>query len=304
MVNINFYKSIYNEDIIYHYTKASTAIDFILFNNQLRFSKARNSIDPIESRSARRGILYYGTEPEKGKEKYYKEANELERILEERESQFLQICFCKNEKGSDFANKNYSSTFKGHEELFGFTKMRMWDQYADNYTGVCIALSKERILSLNKDKLKLITGDVQYLKFQDLLQQNIGDIQGNYLREVGKEKYLNKIEPLLKKSFFCKHRDYSGENEFRIGTLFDKDKCAAQVIKDEIIVGQNMMLDITGCIKAIFVSSFANNKQKLDLYNYANDLNIEMIEMKWQHDSFKAEDYKYWIKLIEDSRTN
>ena len=51
-------KKIYNEDIIFHYTKASTAIDYILFNEQLKFNQRNSSIDPIESRNARRGILF------------------------------------------------------------------------------------------------------------------------------------------------------------------------------------------------------------------------------------------------------
>ena len=59
-MNTNFLKKIYNEDVIYHYTKASTAIDYILYNNQLRFSKARNSSDPIESMEARRVTVYHG----------------------------------------------------------------------------------------------------------------------------------------------------------------------------------------------------------------------------------------------------
>jgi hypothetical protein len=45
-IDTNFFKSIYNNDIIFHYTKASTAIDFILYNNQLQFNGARKSYDP------------------------------------------------------------------------------------------------------------------------------------------------------------------------------------------------------------------------------------------------------------------
>lgn len=56
-MSINFFKKIYNEDIVYHYTKAATAIDFILFNEHLKFSRRKNSIDPVESRKANRGII-------------------------------------------------------------------------------------------------------------------------------------------------------------------------------------------------------------------------------------------------------
>ncbi|MEB2775576.1 hypothetical protein SYJ56_09660 [Algoriphagus sp. D3-2-R+10] len=45
---IDFLKNIYDGNT-YHYTKASTAIDYILHNENLRFQQARKSNDPIES---------------------------------------------------------------------------------------------------------------------------------------------------------------------------------------------------------------------------------------------------------------
>lgn len=202
-IGINFFKSIYNDDIIYHYTKASTAIDFILYNNKLRFNGARKSNDPIESRKAKRGTVYYGSEVDKHRsEQHYLDVNELHVFVDDMEKQFNQICFCQNRMGEDFASKNYISSFEGHEELFGFTKLRMWDQYADKYSGVCIAFSKEKILSLNRKQFEIIEDDVKYLTFQELLSKKIGDIQGNHLENVGIEKYKKQLEKLLIESFF------------------------------------------------------------------------------------------------------
>lgn len=300
-MNVDFFKSIYNDDIIYHYTKASTAIDYIFYNQQLRFSKTLSSSDPIESKKARRSTVYYGSEVSiNQKRKHHKDINELHNMLDNLESQFNQICFCKNTLGSDFASEYYYSTFNGNEELFGFTKLRMWDQYADRFTGICIAFSKEKIISLNKEKFNLIVNDIEYLSFQKLSEKKIGDIQGNYLNKVGKEKYQYELEKLLIESFFCKHTDYSGENELRVGTFFDYEKCFPEIIRDEIILNQTMMLDITDCVRAIFVSSFANEKQKRDLLDYANKLNVEIIEMRWKHDSFEPRDYKKWIEFINN----
>ncbi len=301
-VDINFFKDIYNDDIIYHYTKASTAIDFILYNNQLRFNKARNSIDPIESRKAERRTVYYDAEVDKHKsEDHSQDVNELHNFLEDLEERFNLICFCKNRVGEDFASKYYVSPFEGHEELFGFTKLRMWDQYADEFSGVCIAFSKEKILSLNNEKFDLIEDDVKYLSFQELRLKKIDDIQGNHLVNVGKEKYEKQLQQSARESFFYKHFDYSGENEYRIGTFFDKAKCSIEIIRDEIIFDRTMMLDVSGCIVAIFVSSFANDRQKSDLLQYANRLNVNIIEMRWQHNSFKPWNYKEWIEFIKNT---
>jgi len=296
----DFFKSIYNDDIIYHYTKASTAIDYILYNEQLRFNSRRNSIDPIESRTARRSSSYYGPEKEESiSKKHVKDCNELHEDLSSLEDRFHQICFCKNHKGSDFANEQYLSGFSGHEELFGFTKPRMWEQYADNYNGVCTTFSKEKILNLNSNKIDLLNGNVRYLSFMELSEKKIGDISGNYLLNVGKDKYKEQNTKKVKESYFYKHKDYSGENEYRIGTLYEEKKCSAEMNRDEVIIGKTIMLDVSGCIEAIFISSYANNRQKKDLLNYAIKLDVPIIEMNWKHDSFEPVDYKATKELYD-----
>lgn len=293
-------KEIYTEDTIYHYTKANTAIDFILYNQELRFNSSRKSNDPIESRTARRSTVYTGADVDRQKElEEILAVEELHKYTTHLENQFHQICFCKNKKGGLFGNQYYTSSFSGHEELFGFTKLRMWEQYADNYSGVCFAFSKEKILSLNKNKFDLLANNVKYLKFKNLPFSKIGNIQGNHVFRVGKEKYKRQIEKIVKKAFFIKHEDYKGENEFKIGTYYDKKKCNPEYIKGELILDNSMMLGIAGCIKAIFFSSYANENQKNELLNYAKKHNVPLIEIAWQHDSFELKDYKGWIELIE-----
>ncbi len=294
----NFFKNIYTDDIIYHYTKASTAIDHILFNDQLRFGGAAKSIDPIENGTVDRMTVYFSENDMQSGKDHIRDTDELHNFIIDLETQFQQICFCKNSNGEDFASPYYHSQFQGHEELFGFAKPRMWDQYADRYTGVCIAFSKERILSLNKSELELIEDDVQYLTYRQLSEKKVGNIQGDYLIEVGKDIYMNQLKEQAKQSFFYKHKDYSGENEFRIGTLFNKHKCSIGRNRGKLIFYETMMLDISNCIKAIFMSNYANVKQKNDLLHYANSLNIPLIEMNWQHNSFECGDYREQQQLI------
>jgi hypothetical protein len=300
-VDNNFFKSIYTDDIIYHYTKASTAIDFILFDKKLKFSKQKNSNDPIESCNARRCIVYFGAGFDQHHDREVeKAANELLKEISDREKNFYQISFCKNHLGENFASEYYISQFQGHEELFGFSKPRMWDQYADKYRGVCIAFSKEKILSANHAIVDISDcGDVNYFKFNELSLRKIGDIDGRYLAKVGKKVYKDELEVRLKSSFFCKHQDYKDENEYRIGTFYDKEKCDFEKDKDQWVFDRTMMLDISDCIKAIFMSSYANDKQKNDLREYANQLNIPIIEMVWRHDSFEPRDYKYEMDFLE-----
>ena len=59
------------------------------------------------------------------------------------------------------------------------------------------------------------------------------------------------------------------------------------------------MLDISGCIKAIFISSYTNDKQKSELLKYAKKLDVPIIEMDWQYNSFEPRDYRKWMEFME-----
>lgn len=300
-MSIDFFKSIYNDDIIYHYTKASTAIDLILFNNQLKFATAKNSNDPIESSDARRVTVSYRCK-EESDNKIYKDAERLHKYIEKQESNFQQICFCKNVPGDSFASEFYYNQFTGNEELFGFAKPRMWDQYGDRYSGVCIAFSKEKILALNT-KLELIEQDIEYLTYRKLSVTKVGDVQHDHLFDKGFKSYRSQLETQIRKSFFVKHIDYCDENEYRIGTMYRKDKCTAERIEDKWVLNKTVMLDISDCIEAIFVSSYAHTNQKNDLLEYANPRDIPLIEMRWLHNTFECIDYKkelkFWKEIIK-----
>ena len=78
-----------------------------------------------------------------------------------------------------------------------------------------------------------------------------------------------------------------------------KKKCCLENVRNELVFDKSIMLDISDCIEAIFVSSYANDRQKNDLLEYANRLNVSIIEMRWQHDSFEPRDYRKWMELVE-----
>ncbi len=287
-----FYKRIYSDDIIYHYTKASTAIDYILFNNQLKFNNAINSIDPIESIVANRSICYKTNIDSKTSEFLNtKGANRLSQYIKKLQYNFLQVSFCKNKISENFSFEDYSGQFENNEEIFGFTKPRMWDQYADKYSGVCIALSKSKILKLNNPLLTKFKDDVKYKNFNELSFYKVGDIDNDYLNKIGYKKYKQELKKKIIDSFFYKHIDYIGEDEYRIGTFCNKK--SINYNHGNFQYSNNRMLDIESCIEAIFFSSFANEKQKDELHIYAKKFNIPIIEINWNHDSINPYDYNF-----------
>lgn len=218
--------------------------------------------------------------------------NDLQDFIMNLENSIHQISFCKNELGQDFASNYYHGSIDGKEEYFGFTMPRMWEQYAENYLGVCIAFSKKKILSLNNECNTLLEGDVKYMTNSQLKFMKMGDICLDSLLNDGLDVYLKKVETKIKEGLFYKHKNYIGENEYRIVSQFDKKRCLPVNVKGGLEFDSTMLLDISGCIEALFVSSYANDRQKMDLLAYANNLNVPMIEMSWQYNSFDIIDYK------------
>ena len=76
--------------------------------------------------------------------------------------------------------------------------------------------------------------------------------------------------------------------------MYDENKCICEVIRGEWNFNKQAPLNVTGCIEAIFMSSYANNKQKMDLRKYANEnkLDIPIFELDWQYNSFRLLDRK------------
>jgi len=292
------FKNLYNEDIIYHYTMASTAIDHILFEKHLKFSNVRKSNDPIESKPAHR--INIGSKSVNLDKVSMCDLSNLRDFIMNLENSIRQISFCKNEMGKDFASSNYHGDIKGNEEYFGFTKPRMWEQYADNYSGVCIAFSKPKLLALNNGCQKLLEGDVEYIINSQLRDKKMGDISLDFLLDKGIDEYKREAIKKVKNGLFYKHKDYIGENEYRIVSRFDISRCIPVVVQGELEFDTTMMLDISGCIEAIFVSSYANYKQKKDLLEYANEFKVPMIEMIWQYNSFDIKDYKLLRKVSQN----
>ncbi|MBK9508311.1 MAG: DUF2971 domain-containing protein [Cytophagaceae bacterium] len=300
--SLDIIQGLYSEDVIFHYTKASTAIDYILFKNQLRFTPSKNSSDPIESVESIISIKseydIYSEEIQKKNALFINKLIEKTSSLDEN---FHQICFCKNNKSDK--KEYYFQGFKYYEELFGFTKSRMWDQYAEKYTGVCLAFSKEKLISANKSRLKLITGNVKYFSFSKLENEKLEDLNEDFLNKVGEDKFTKIALKKIINGYFIKHRDYKGESEFRIGVQFDKELCNYEKIRGKYIVGKSIMLEIKDSLKAIIVSNFTNEKQKEDLYYYSIKYDIPIIEIEWKSNRIELTDLKDKKSFYEQKET-
>jgi hypothetical protein len=242
-----------NEDTIYHYTKSQTAIEYILFEKQLRQSSRKISDDPFENSN----IGMSG-----GGENITKEIEGLGKkmmsVLEKREKALRQVCFCMNNPEIDPKENEY----------YGFLKPRMWDQYGDNYKGICLAFDKKELI---KQKFVELKKEVNYVKYKDLESLHICF---NDIEKMGYEEIKRGMIEKQNNIFLRKHQDYSGENEYRMGAF-----------SEEEFEYLNIEKSIRGII---IIPKYINNYTFQVLKKYANDIALPLQLVYFNHDGFET----------------
>lgn len=169
-------------------------------------------------------------------------------------------------------------------EFYGFLKPRMWDQYADNYKGVCLALSLTELKKING----LIHDRINYLDYNNFLFKD-HHIDLNGLAIKGDDEYSKEYVEIINKMLFNKHVDYSGENEYRF-CKFNEET--------------HYDIDISNCLRGIiisenYISEFAQNA----LLKYARELDIELIKINWTSSGFylsNKNQIESILRLIEE----
>ena len=171
-----------SEDTIYHYTTLKSATEFILYDNNLRLSRRKNSNDPIEKILPSINFSEYGYSDEILPDSS-NERDNISDLIRRKLKQAKQLCFCMNDNKSRKINSNPEFP----HEYFGFMKPRMWDQYADKYNGVCLAFS---LTELRKEANGMLNRKVDYVNYNTLRQQSVS-VDMNEIKKNGLDRYWN-----------------------------------------------------------------------------------------------------------------
>lgn len=277
-MNNNIPEVFKNQDTIYHYTSVNTAIEYILFEKELRFSPRKSSFDPIENswHMISEGIGYYTEEERMEIEAKTKlDASVIKNDLKIKLDVAKQLCFCKNRLAEDFRGQGVLPN-----EYFGFMKPRMWDQYGDRYKGVCLSFSKEKLIEIHNG----ISNDIDYVNYSHLSFNHIS-IDHNQLYSKGIDEYGKICDDRLNRILFRKHQDYSGENEFRMYSFNDK---------------QYDYIDISSAINGIIVSKQNLSKfSEQQLIKFSEDMNIEMLYLNWTNSKVSVQTLKESQKVYK-----
>lgn len=190
------------KEFIYHYSSTHLVLEKILCNMKLKFSSLQELNDPREYKDLE--FTYRSM-----KNMYYNVLEVHQGVNDFSKTKFKVACFSKS--------KYFSSQSKKVPN-YGYSKARMWSQYADKHSGVCLVFSKkyfEKQIKKEKRIMCSFFGNIEYkgctFVNPDKLSVDVDAYQNN------QEKYmLDYIKLNYKEIFFIKNLDYKDEKEYRI----------------------------------------------------------------------------------------
>lgn len=186
-----------NGDSIFHFTKFSTAVEYILPQRQLKLSSLINTNDPREYKSYGFGV----------KNGFFDEDQKINQQLSW------------NQKISDLLREKvkvlcFSTDYVYNDEPFdGYNLPRMWAQYGENHLGICLDIDFDRFIEENKDFI----ADCKKDKISYLSRIKYPNIDFDKIKEFGINSYVSEYRQAnFSKLFFTKFIDWETEREFRI----------------------------------------------------------------------------------------
>jgi hypothetical protein len=242
-----------SENIVYHYTKIQTSIEYILYDNKLKLSSRKTSNDPIENIINPPITNYIHNNISASVDDQAK----VDKFILNKIKNAKQLCLCQNS-----LNIKTDNTTPITYEYYGFLKPRMWDQYGDSYNGICLAFDLNLLKNNNPN---IYAEKVDYINYDTFHRNNL-NIDSTKLSETNVDSYCEEYLHVIKDISFRKHSDYSGENEYRFLSFNENEK----------------FINIKNSLKAIIISERKLSQfAKEWLIEYSKKNNIEIFFINW-----------------------
>ncbi|MCT7507169.1 DUF2971 domain-containing protein [Aliarcobacter cryaerophilus] len=238
-----------SDDAIFHYTKKETAMEYILSNKQLKLGMFRLTNDPYEYKKRSTSAFGWG---------------DINQSLCLESMSLID---------STIHNTSFLS-FCGNSNNKGYKKSRMWSQYGQNHSGICLVFSKESLMTKIQNELSedyFIYGeDVNYkeIEFESL------NIEDNNLTK--KEIVKNNIKKDYKQFLFQKDLDYQDENEFRIVLI---KKNLEKLSPEDYI-------DISDALRLIILGDKFPEVYLPIIQDLSTKLNIKFKQLDWERNRY------------------
>jgi hypothetical protein len=252
-----------------HFTKLETALK-ILSTKKLRLGQLRFTNDPRESKERNDVVVYEAHDPislDPNRDRIIAEVvKEADRIALEEWKVLCVTLHRPRRKVKNTWDEIYNERIR-----FGYSRPRMWAQYAEKHTGVCIVLDTHNLnANIHKelgDRCRIFQGRVQY-DYRILSYEPI--IIGN---SMNKTQNLNLVEQLrlpylhsYRNEFLTKHPDWRDETEFR-WLVYSPDN-------------NPEFVSIINTIKTILIGIDFPSSEASNLINLCKDSNVSIGRMR------------------------
>ena len=135
-----------NDEYLYHYTSFDTMIK-ILFSDSLLFSPISKTNDPSESKTK----LLFVPERNIDQDLFVEQTTKIVEYFNRSTPIIQLLCMSSDISVNKEQVKQYTELIGTRFKLYdysgrGFSRPRMWAQYADNGTGACLIFNKEKLI--------------------------------------------------------------------------------------------------------------------------------------------------------------
>jgi len=249
------------DQLLYHYTRAETALRFILPDKALRLNPYRSMRDPLENKELPLMLRYSN-------------AAETERLPLRRAQ----------ERISDVRDQmrilSLTMDASGYEDErvrafgYGYARPRMWEQYAESHGGVCLAFSARCLTEAFFDELRaygaptcgpveyteggFIVSDARVLNANDLTEDTAAAVLTRHVVEHHHDFW------------FLKLLDWETEYEYRF-VLFDPSR------------RQHEPIDVSfgSCLRAVVLGERFDPLLEPEIKALAECLNVQVARVGW-----------------------
>ncbi|MFS0883478.1 DUF2971 domain-containing protein [Metabacillus niabensis] len=200
---------------LYHYTSLEKALNFILPTKKLRLSSIVRTNDPRETQDWYPSIRLT---QDMNDERVNELMDELKITFNTEKKKAKLICFSQDHNDKEWGDDTNAFSLELRK---GYFRFRMWANYADNHSGICLEFDKDILISSIKNELegmgKLYSGSVTYTNYSAVQHYRATSFDSNEINTYGLTSVINKhLEESFKHIFFEKLYDWRDEAEFRI----------------------------------------------------------------------------------------
>ena len=243
------------ERYVYHYTKTKILLDFILPDKALLLSPLSKTNDPREYKyklfSMISNFLYTDAE-------YMAINDQINRIIGEN---------CKVAAFCCDTNWPYQNI-----EFRGYMHPRMWAQYSENHSGVCIVFNRTRIEEAFNGLSSIgsiFSGEMSYYK-RPSRNATRADYRVINEQELSPESLIQHINKYYRELFFQKNIDWQDEAEYRL-LLLQKGTT------------ESVYINLKETVAAVIIGSEYPESLIDPLLKYARSMYFSIGHLQWKY---------------------